>query len=298
MARDTAEIGSDVVIGANTPDVEKTVEALIRAYNRQPLDSNITVGQTIEWDGTDWIPVDIFEVKLRDSTDRLPSSADGAEWLQIDGANVDDYFDHSFYEFGAMTAFRHASRQWEVFGWNSAAYQPIVTFRIFNTDDNEVQFRNPADTDALRIIFAAGAGVEPRVSTEDAGTGITFDPQSSVTFKHGASAAAGDDTVIIQAAGSQTGDLLDFRNSGGATVARVSTAGVMQLPILRIVDGTLTTFLQMDTTNGIRWVDSSLEQTTVGAAGAADALPANPTKYLFVSDSAGNALVIPAYARA
>lgn len=49
-------------------------------------------------------------------------------------------------------------------------------------------------------------------------------------------------------------------------------------------------------TSGPRWFVSGLEQTTVGAAGAASALPATPTKYLKVKDSAGTTLVIPAYA--
>jgi hypothetical protein len=39
-------------------------------------------------------------------------------------------------------------------------------------------------------------------------------------------------------------------------------------------------------------------QTTVGAAGGASALPATPTKYLQVKDSAGTTFVIPAYAAA
>ena len=41
---------------------------------------------------------------------------------------------------------------------------------------------------------------------------------------------------------------------------------------------------------------SGNEQTTVGAAGGASALPATPTKYLKILDSAGTTLVIPAYA--
>lgn len=45
-----------------------------------------------------------------------------------------------------------------------------------------------------------------------------------------------------------------------------------------------------------RWQAASNEQTTVGAAGAASALPATPTKYLKVVDSAGTTYVIPAYA--
>jgi len=46
----------------------------------------------------------------------------------------------------------------------------------------------------------------------------------------------------------------------------------------------------------IRWTHASTQQTTVGAAGGASALPATPTKYLKVKDSAGTVLVIPAYA--
>lgn len=45
-----------------------------------------------------------------------------------------------------------------------------------------------------------------------------------------------------------------------------------------------------------RWTASGNQQTTVGAAGGASALPATPTKYLKVVDSAGTTLVIPAYA--
>lgn len=41
---------------------------------------------------------------------------------------------------------------------------------------------------------------------------------------------------------------------------------------------------------------SANEQTTIGAAGAASALPATPTKYLKFTDSTGATLVVPAYA--
>lgn len=44
-----------------------------------------------------------------------------------------------------------------------------------------------------------------------------------------------------------------------------------------------------------KWASATLAQTTVGVAGAASALPATPTKYLQVRDSAGTLLVIPAY---
>lgn len=48
----------------------------------------------------------------------------------------------------------------------------------------------------------------------------------------------------------------------------------------------------------LKWGAAGDEQTTVGAAGGASALPATPTKYLKVIDSAGTTLVIPAYAAA
>ncbi len=47
---------------------------------------------------------------------------------------------------------------------------------------------------------------------------------------------------------------------------------------------------------GVRWNDINLSQTTVGAAGAASALPATPTRYFKIQDSAGATLVVPAYA--
>lgn len=49
---------------------------------------------------------------------------------------------------------------------------------------------------------------------------------------------------------------------------------------------------------GLRWGVSGLIQTTVGAAGAASALPATPSKYLKVQDDLGVTYVIPAYAAA
>lgn len=46
----------------------------------------------------------------------------------------------------------------------------------------------------------------------------------------------------------------------------------------------------------IQWAVAANTQLTVGAAGAASALPATPSKYLKVKDNAGTVMVIPAYA--
>lgn len=54
--------------------------------------------------------------------------------------------------------------------------------------------------------------------------------------------------------------------------------------------------LAITSTGLFKWTDAANQQTTVGAAGGASALPATPTKYLKVVDSAGTTLVVPAYA--
>ena len=54
----------------------------------------------------------------------------------------------------------------------------------------------------------------------------------------------------------------------------------------------------MHTTRVRGYLRIDREQTTVGAAGAASALPATPSKYLILKDSAGTEYVVPAYAKA
>jgi hypothetical protein len=72
----------------------------------------------------------------------------------------------------------------------------------------------------------------------------------------------------------QTANLQEWQNSSGTALASISAAGLL------------------------RWSTAGNEQTTVGSAGGASALPATPTKYLKVVDSTGATLVIPAYAAA
>lgn len=56
-----------------------------------------------------------------------------------------------------------------------------------------------------------------------------------------------------------------------------------------------TTKWLVNTSGQPRWVDAANITTTVGAAGAAAALPATPAKYFTVLDAAGNPFKIPAY---
>ena len=74
MVRDTAAISANVVVGTADPDPETTVEALIRAYNRLPLDSDLTAGDLVQWDGTGLVKVDLSAAS---TGDLLVVQADG-----------------------------------------------------------------------------------------------------------------------------------------------------------------------------------------------------------------------------
>lgn len=78
----------------------------------------------------------------------------------------------------------------------------------------------------------------------------------------------------VQGMAGQTGNLTNWLDGSAVTLASVTAAGLH------------------------RWDAAANQQTTVGAAGGASALPATPTKYLKVVDSTGATLVIPAYAAA
>lgn len=100
----------------------------------------------------------------------------------------------------------------------------------------------------------------PRILTSQ-NSGVTLVVQKNGT-------GAGTVQQIINAG---TGLSLDVRSSSASLFA-ITSAGIPQ------------------------WVAAANQQTTVGAAGGASALPATPSKYLKVIDSAGTTYVIPAYA--
>ena len=148
--------------------------------------------------------------------------------------------------------------------------------------------------------------------------------------------SAGNAVLIARGMAGQSGDLLRGQDNGGTDVLRLSAAGsvvaggrmlmgTMNVPtgVAHQVTGTNTTdavlaakanaagatgdLLQLLTNTAAvlfsftaagrpKWASNTLVQNTVGAAGLASALPANPTKYLQVVDDLGNTLVVPAYA--
>lgn len=87
---------------------------------------------------------------------------------------------------------------------------------------------------------------------------------------------------------------------GSATRTTIQIAAISgqsaTTPLVVFQDSAGSSLFAIGGTGIPRWQTTSNEQTTVGAAGAASALPATPTKYLKVMDSAGTTYVIPVYA--
>lgn len=82
--------------------------------------------------------------------------------------------------------------------------------------------------------------------------------------------SAANAPFFVEGMAAQTGDLTQWKATGGTLLASITSAGLH------------------------KWAAAN-EQTTVGSLGAASALPALPTKWLKVKDSAGTDLVIPAF---
>lgn len=105
--------------------------------------------------------------------------------------------------------------------------------------------------------------------------------------------------VPLEARGAagQTANLQEWSTSAGAVSPRVTPAGVLETvdQDIRAVAGGVGSVVGL-TTGGLRYYQASGAQTTVGAAGAASALPLTPTKYLKIVDNAGVTFVTPLYA--
>ncbi len=104
----------------------------------------------------------------------------------------------------------------------------------------------------------------------------------------GSSAASDGITGVALANSAQirTGQVLQIHTNAANDVV----LGANSVEFVRLVSGGQIKFSQMFKTV------AGNEQTTIGAAGGASALPATPTKYIKFKDSAGTTLIIPAYA--
>ena len=124
-------------------------------------------------------------------------------------------------------------------------------------------------------------GIIANASTTGAGqTLVGFQTGQSTATPVGFITAIGYRTTVAAAGGV----------SIGTSASGVGAAATAQDEIA------LGTAVHTTRIRGYLQVDRS--QTTVGAAGAAAALPATPSKYLIVKDSAGTEFIVPAYAKA
>lgn len=116
---------------------------------------------------------------------------------------------------------------------------------------------------------------------------------SSVSFNLG----AGSTTSYAMHATSNPGTRL-IATAAGVTPLLLKGFAAQTAAALEVQDSAAAALFAITAAGRPKWSAAALAQTTVGAAGGAAALPATPTKYLQVVDSAGTTLVVPAYAAA
>lgn len=135
------------------------------------------------------------------------------------------------------------------------------------TPTNALEISNSSNvlqwaSDGTTLIGYASDGTSAR---------ITLDPRDAATRiallrKH----AAGVAGLRIEDGGTSTANYIEVADSGG-TLMTVGPDGLL------------------------KWSTAANQQTTVGAAGAASALPATPSKYFKIKDSGGTTYVFPGY---
>lgn len=133
---------------------------------------------------------------------------------------------------------------------------------------NLQQWQNSAGT-VLASIRNDGAFLTPTILPV---SGANPYLATGVTWALTGQATTGSTLLSLRASTGQTANIQEWGTNAALGIFAITAAG---LP---------------------KWALAGNEQTTVGAAGGGSALPATPTKYLKVVDSAGTTLVIPAYA--
>lgn len=167
----------------------------------------------------------------------------------------------------------------------AAAVVPLVAKGVVSQTAALFEARNSSDQVIASLGINSGAG--QFVLSENPGLGrtltirhtggtallttstmpLTLQPASGVLC---VANAADQKPLIVKGASAQTANLQEWQSSAAAVLASVTPAGLH------------------------KWASGN-EQTTVGAAGAASALPASPTKYLKVVGSDGTTYVVPAF---
>ena len=141
---------------------------------------------------------------------------------------------------------------------------PLLVQGFLNQVVDLFSVKNSAGTARLRVAYDGG------IYIGTSGSSYMEDAASQLRTLTALAASSGSVSLIVKGAASQSANLQDWRDSSAAVLSSVTAAGLH------------------------KW-SSGNEQTTVGAAGAASALPASPTKYLKVVGSDGTTYVVPAF---
>lgn len=162
--------------------------------------------------------------------------------------------------------------------------------------------RHTVDADGKHEWGSGAAAPDTNLYRSSANNLRTDDQLSSSSDLVARFGAAGQVVIGSRGPGAEAG--LDF-GSAGDTVLYRSAADTLRTADSFVVQGNFTvqsttTFDSLinlsRTSAALKFNNAGQEQTTVGLAGGASALPLTPTKYFKVLDSAGTTLVIPAYA--
>lgn len=174
-------------------------------------------------------------------------------------------------------------------GWLASRFTSTGTYNT--AIGGQANYGNQGGTGVTAIGHGAALGVAGSSHTGGtyvgycAGNGVTAGGNYNIALGHYAGAYSTN----------QSNEL--FINSINRTNRAGDIAGSIIYGVQNATPAnqTLTLNALVTPTYGLKWL-AGLEQTTVGAAGGASALPGTPTKYLKVVDSSGATLVIPAYA--
>lgn len=244
--------------------------------------------------------VDFLNARVEgDASDRFSISADGDHWWG-DGTGSQDI---KLYRAAAndLRTDDIFSSVVDIYARVGAATQAIIG-AVGGSGEAGLRLGIAGDARLYRI----SAGLIGTDGTLVAGTGLTV-VANGITVSSGAVALAASYAVNADylADRANTGAYVNTQ-AADSVIIQGRTAGIVPLKVnapsghtgeLARFDVNNSPKVSIDANGLHTWIAGN-EQTTVGSAGGASALPATPTKYLKIKDSAGTTLIVPAYAAA
>jgi collagen triple helix repeat protein len=97
--------------------------------------------------------------------------------IGITGPNSGDSLVFTHFRYGASISFRNSSNELEFFGHNGSNYKAVLTL-LTPVTGNEIQVRNPADTNSIRIGYLTAG--DPFIGTEIPSTNLLVKPTGNL----------------------------------------------------------------------------------------------------------------------